>query len=70
MKNVRNVSIKGSGYRIQTCVDLKIILNGSSISGMGHKFDDLVQDRDRWRAIVNAGMKTSCSIKLGDFFTN
>jgi hypothetical protein len=35
---------------------------------MGHKFDDLILDRDRWRAIVNAAMKTSGSIKCEGFF--
>jgi hypothetical protein len=35
---------------------------------MGHKFDDLAQDRDRWRAIVNAGMKTSGSIEMWGIF--
>jgi hypothetical protein len=35
---------------------------------MVHKFDDLVQDRDRWRAIVNVGVKTSGSIKCEGFF--
>ena len=35
---------------------------------MGHTFYDLVQDRDRWRAIVIAGMKASGSIKCGGFF--
>jgi len=40
----------------------------SSGSGMGGiDYIDLVQVRDRWRALVNKVMKLSVSIKCGEF---
>jgi hypothetical protein len=33
----------------------------------GMAWIDLVQDKNRWRAVVNAEMNLGCSIKCGEF---
>ena len=38
---------------------------------MGHMvLIDLAQDRDRWRAVLNAVMKLRVSLNAGDFLTS
>jgi hypothetical protein len=48
----------------------RIILNGTSRSGIGHGLVDLARNGDKWWAFVNAIMIFRVKLNEGNFLTN